>query len=91
MPEYMFISGNSVLQKHRMVHQYFLDLHPEVSLSAPEVHCQWIALVSSKLYKVVSYFLQKLDVSTIQNTLKHFEAYSVFEKVFLFRLFHISA
>ena len=65
MPEYMFISGNSVLQKHIILNQYFLDLRPEVSPSAPEVECQWIALVSSKLYKVVSYFLQKLDVSTI--------------------------
>ena len=63
MPEYMFISGNSVLQKHIILNQYFLDLRPEVSPSAPE--CQWIALVSSKIYKVVLYFLQKLDVSTI--------------------------
>lgn len=81
LPEYVYF-----------LHQYFLRFSPwGFSFCCWSLITQWFVLVSSKHNKVVSYFLQKLDISEPSpRILWYFEVFSVFEKVFLFRFVHIS-
>ena len=92
MPEYMFISGHSVFTETQ-------NLKPILPRSAPlkylllllKLNVNGLLLCQVNFTKLFYIFCKSLMSVPSRNTLKHFEAYSVFKKVFLFRLLHISA